>query len=183
MPDFDPIPDYFHRRAAQSLNRQAARVHLVNLRRESLHGNFVFPGTDFVDHIQVAGLPVGYVSYGLNPLGDRVYINMIDIELEHQHQGFGLGVLWCLWLTYLVPIVPLHQYAASNGFWSLARQRFLAAGALIEDQLRTDAELDAAKQRWQHLVPELPHHRQIRELMASADWPDIKARMDKEYGL
>ena len=172
---FDPIRDYFHRRQAKILNEQASRVHLVNRRQESHRGNFVFPGTDFVDDIEVGGQRVGYVSYGINPLDDRVYINKIDIELQHQRQGFGFGVLWCLWLKHQVPIVPLYQYGASNGFWSLARQRFLAAGALIEDQLRTDTELDAAKQRWQHLVPELAHERQIREMMASPDWPEIEA--------
>lgn len=175
MAFFDPIRDFFHRRQAKILNELASRVHLVNRRQESHRGNFVFPGTDCVDDIEVGGQRVGYVSYGINPLNDRVYINKIDIELEHQRQGIGLGVLWWLQLTHQVPIVPLYQYGSSNGFWSLARQRFNGAGALIEDQLRTETELDVEKQRWEHLVPELPHERRIREIMASPEWPEIEA--------
>ncbi|KPX92082.1 hypothetical protein [Pseudomonas meliae] len=175
MAFFDPIRDYFHRRQAKYLNELASRVHLVSRRQESQRGNFVFPGTDYLDDIQIAGQRVGYVSYGINPLNDRVYINKIEIELEHQRQGIGLGVLWRLQLTHQVPIVPLYQYGNSNGFWSLARQRLEGAGALIEDQLRTDTELDVEKQRWEHLVPELAHERKIREMMESPEWPEIEA--------
>lgn len=137
-------------------------MHLVNQCSESLPGNFVFPGIDFVDRIEVADQPVGYVDYGINPLGDRLYIDMLDIEPKYQQQGIGMAVLWRLWLTHQIPIVPLHQYGTSDGFWSRARARFAAAGALIEEQLRF-CQLDDAKQRWQHLVPESEKDRSIRE--------------------
>ncbi|RMN08416.1 MULTISPECIES: GNAT family N-acetyltransferase [Pseudomonas syringae group] len=164
---FDPIRDYFHRRQAESLNQLAARVVLVNKRAESLRGSFVYPGTDFFDDIEVDGQRVGHVDYGINPLGDRVYIDEIDIEPNHQRQGLGLGVLWHLWLAHQVPIVPLYQYGNSSSFWSLARRRFSAAGAVIEDQLRTDEEMDVAKQRWQHLIPESNDDRNKRKYW---DW-------------
>ncbi|MHC8403466.1 GNAT family N-acetyltransferase [Pseudomonas sp. MDT1-17] len=144
----------------------AVRVHLVNRRQESPRGNFVFPGTDYFDDIEVDGQRVGHVDYGINPLLDRVYINMLDIDPAYQRKGIGLGVLWHLWLTHQVPIVPIYQYALSNGFWHRARRRFLAAGALIEEELRTDSELADAKQRWQHLVPESEVDRSIREYWA-----------------
>lgn len=54
-------------------------VQLLNPRSESPRGNFVFPGNDYLDDIEVNGQRVGHLDYGLNPLRDRVYINMIEI--------------------------------------------------------------------------------------------------------
>ncbi|NMZ42857.1 GNAT family N-acetyltransferase [Pseudomonas proteolytica] len=162
MPLFDSIRRFFRGRHGTSVNSRAPHIHLVNQLTESYPGRFVYPGTDFVDDIELDGQRVGYVDYGINPLGDRLYINMLDIEPEHQRQGIGLSVLWTLWSTHQIPIVPLHQYASSDTFWDLARERFAAAGALIEDEIRVN-QLDAAKERWQHLVPEPEHERLIRE--------------------
>lgn len=174
---FDPLRDFFHRRAAKTLNEGAARLHRVNRRQESPRGNFVFPGTDYQDDIELDGQRVGHVDYGINPLGDRLYINMLDIERAHQRQGIGLSVLWQLWCTHQVPIVPLYQYTSSDGFWYRARRRFAAAGAVIEDELRGDEKMEREQQRWQHLVPEPEHERLIRELKASPEWPAIEARI------
>lgn len=164
------------------MNEGAAAVNLVNRRQESPRGNFVFPGTDYLDEIQVAGQRVGQVDYGINPLGDRLYINMLEIDPAHQRQGIGLSVLWQLWCTHQVPIVPLYQYTSSDGFWHLARQRLGGAGGRIEAELRGSEQMEREQQRWQHLVPEPQHERLIRELKASPEWPAIKARLDAEYG-
>jgi len=77
MSIFEPMRDFFRRRAARNLNREADRLQLVNRRQESPRGNFVFPGSDYLDDIQVDGHRVGLVDYGINPLGDRLYINML----------------------------------------------------------------------------------------------------------
>jgi hypothetical protein len=82
--------------------------------------------------------------------------------------------MWLLWRTHQVPLVPIHEVRLSKGFWSKARERLAAAGALIEPELHT-GDLEQAKQRWQYLVPELSHERQIREMMASPEWPEIEA--------
>ncbi|MFL6970089.1 N-acetyltransferase [Pseudomonas alvandae] len=163
MSFFEPLRDFFHRRAAKTLNDASARVHLVNRRQESPRGNFVFPGTDYLDDIEVAGQRVGQIDYGINPLGDRLYINMIEIEPALQGQGIGLGVLWQLWLAHQVPIVPLYQYTASDGFWDRARRRFAAAGAVLAAELRGVEDLELEQLRWQHLVPEAEDKRLIRE--------------------
>ncbi|AGN33505.1 hypothetical protein PflA506_p0018 (plasmid) [Pseudomonas fluorescens A506] len=163
MSIFEPVHDFFRRRAVKTLNDAAACVRLVNRRQESPHGNFVFPGTDYLDDIEVGGQGVGHVDYGINPLGDRLYINMLEIQPEHQRQGIGLGVLWNLWCTHQVPIVPLYQYTSSDGFWYRARRRFAAAGAVIEAELRGVQDLELEQQRWQHLVPEAEDERLIRE--------------------
>ncbi|WP_256677360.1 hypothetical protein [Pseudomonas sp. L13] len=104
-------------------------MYLVNRRQESPRGNYVFPGTDYLDDIEVDGHRVGQVDYGINLLGDRLYINMLEINPTHQRLGLGLGVLWNLWRTHQVPIVLLYQYTSSDGFWYRAHRRFAAAGA------------------------------------------------------
>lgn len=163
MSIFEPLRDFFRRRAVKTLNDTAARVHLVNRRQESPRGNFVFPGTDYLDDIEVGGHRVGHVDYGINPLGDRLYINMLEIEPAQQGQGMGMAVLWLLWRTHQVPIVPLYQYTSSDGFWDRARRRFAAAGAVIEDELRGIQAMELEQARWQHLVPEAEDKRLIRE--------------------
>ncbi|MNJ72241.1 hypothetical protein D3C77_688690 [compost metagenome] len=71
-------------------------------------------------------------------------------------------MLWLLWREHQLPIVPIAEYGASGRFWTAARTRFTAAGAMIESQLHS-CQLDEAKQRWQHLVPESDVDRSIRE--------------------
>ncbi|MCF5508506.1 N-acetyltransferase [Pseudomonas sp. PA-3-11C] len=163
MSIFEPVHAFFRRRAVKTLNDAAACVYLVNRRQESPRGNFVFPGTDYLDDIEVDGHRVGHVDYGINPLGDRLYINMLEIAPAQQGQGIGLGVLWRLWCAHQVPIVPLYQYTSSDGFWYQARRRFAAAGAVIEDELRGVQSMELEQARWQHLVPEAEDKRLIRE--------------------
>ncbi|WP_449122222.1 GNAT family N-acetyltransferase [Pseudomonas viridiflava] len=142
-------------------------ISLVNERTESLPGHFVFPGTDFIDHIEVDGQRVGQVDYSISPLRDRLYINMIEVCPDRQRERIGTAVLWHLWRTYRKPIVPIEQYATSHGFWSQARARLGAAGACIEQDLRGVDQLQLEQQRWQHLVPESAHERRIRKMQAS----------------
>ncbi|WP_232923966.1 N-acetyltransferase [Pseudomonas syringae] len=130
----------------------ASQVKLVTRRTESVSGKFVFPGFDFVDDITVDGLSVGYVDYGISPLGDRLYINMIEIAPQHRKKGIGMSVLWILWCTDQIPIVPLNQRTSSDGFWSLARDCLAAAGGRIEAELRGTEQMECEQQRWSHLV-------------------------------
>lgn len=178
---FDPIRDFFHRRQAKFLNARAAHVQLVTERTEAHRGNFVFPGTDTFARIELDGQLVGYISYGINPLGDRVYINEIDVDRAYRRCGIALSALWILYQTHQVPIVPLHEVGTSTSFWGVSRRRLAAAGALLEADLRC-SELAKAQERWQHLVPEPEHKRLIRELMASADWPQIQADFEARKG-
>lgn len=86
----DTLRDLSHRSKILRLDALARGVQLLNLRSESPRGNFVFPGTDYLDAIEVAGQRVGQVDYGINPLQDRVYINMIDITPARQ----GMASAW-----------------------------------------------------------------------------------------
>lgn len=91
MSIFEPLRDFFRRRAVKTLNDTAARVHLVNRRQESPRGNFVFPGTDYLDDIEVDGQCVGHVDYCINPDGDRLYINMLEINPNTSAAGSRPG--------------------------------------------------------------------------------------------
>lgn len=160
---FDPLHDFFHRRAAARLDALASELQLVTQRSESPRGSFVFPGTDYLDNIEVGGHPVGHVDYGLSPLGYRVYINMLEIERAQRGQGIGLAVLWQLWRTHQVQIVPLDQRTSPDVFWYRARWRFAAAGAVLGEELRGDERQILEQQRWQHLVPESVNDRSHRK--------------------
>ncbi|MBK5376209.1 N-acetyltransferase [Pseudomonas sp. TH43] len=182
MEEFEPIRDFFQRRQAKHLSERASTVQIVTERAAAYRGHFVFPGIDTFAGIEVDGQRVGYVDYGINPLGDRLYINKIEIEDQHQRGGVGLSVMWLLWRTHQVPLVPIQEFWSSKGFWYKARQRLAAAGALIDPELHT-GDLEQAQQRWQHLIPELPHERQIREMMASPEWPEIEAGFNARQAL
>jgi len=162
MEVFEPIRDFFQPRQAKWLDAQATPVQLLTEYRPSQRDTFVFPGQNGAATIQRDGLRVGYVDFSINPLRDRLYIDMIKIESEHQRRGIGLAVLWRLWQEHQLPIVPIQQYEMSGPFWSAARRRFAAAGARLEAQLYI-CQLEDAKQRWQHLVPESEVDRSIRK--------------------
>lgn len=178
MSPFELVRDFLRRRAAKLLDNLAMSLHLVNRRQESLLGHFVFPGTDYLDDIQIGEHYAGYVNYCINPLGDCLYINMIEIIPSLQGKGLGLGALWHLWCKHRLPIVPLYQSNPSDGFWLRARRRFAAAGAVLKEDLRSTLDLELEKQRWQHVVLEPGHERLIRELKASPDWPKIQERFE-----
>lgn len=172
----ESISGFLRRRQGERLRVLAKRVTLVNFRKDSPRGNFIFPGCDYVDIIKVGELNVGRVEYGINPLVDRLYINMIEIHPDFRRQGLGLGVLWLLWSIHRIPIIPLHEYGTSHRFWNHARQRFAGTGGEVGHELRGEEAMNAERARWQHLIPEPEHERLIRELKASPEWPAIQAR-------
>lgn len=178
MSVFMKMRELRHRRNAKILNELCNDIALIVEREESHRGNFVYPGIDTIARIEFSGHQVGEVDYGINPLGDRVYINMLEIRPGSRFRGYALATLWRLRQLHQVPIVPLHQRGDSHLFWAKARKRFADAGAQLEHDLRM-SDMDLAKQRWAHLVPELPHERKIREMQASPEWPQIKEELIK----
>jgi len=163
------------------LDAQAIGLQLVTQRSESVCGNFVFPGPDISASVELAGQCVGLINYGVSPLQDRVYISEFRITPNQRRRGLGVATLWRLSQQYQMPLTPMHEVGTSTGFWEKARRRLASAGVELTEDIRT-GDQEGEQQRWQHLIPEPEHERLIRELMASPEWPAIKARMDAEHG-
>ena len=178
---FDPLRDFFQRRQAIRFEALARGLQLVTVRSEALRGNFVFPGLDITATIEQHGQAVGSINYGVSPLQDRLYISEFNIRPAHQGQGLGLATLWCLSRQYSLPLASMHEVHTSKGFWAKAERRLADAGVHLQRDIRS-GDQPALQATWAHLVPEPEHERLIRELMASPEWPAIKARMDAEYG-
>lgn len=181
MSPFARLRDCLQRRKAVQLDTQSSGLQLVTERHAVVSGNFFYPGPTITAALVYQGQPAGHVRFGQSPLVDRLYICYIEINPAQRLKGLGLATLWRLWQQYQVPLTPMHEVGSSIGFWAKARQRLAGAGVELTEDIRT-AEQDAEQQRWQHLVPEPEHERLIRELMASPEWPAIKARFDAESG-
>lgn len=150
---FCPIRDFFQRRVADRLTKKHSITSVrIQSSNATQRGQFPFPGTQTYLVAERDGKRLGHVDYSVNPLRDRVYVN--KIEVVHQRQGVGLGLLWHLWRIHQLPIVPLYEYELSYGFWDKARLRFGAAGAQLLDQLASQQDMNEESLRWQHLVPE-----------------------------
>ena len=162
MTDFEPMRDFFHPRQAKILTERLAGVRLVTVREGAIRDCFAFPGTEYDAGIEVDGQHAGKISYGINPLNDRVYIYDLIIEGDSRRRGLATATLWRLWCTHQVPLVPLHEVGTAVGFWNKARKRFAAAGVEIKRDIRT-ADQEEEKLRWQHLVPESENERSIRK--------------------
>lgn len=162
---FDSLPDFDHRSAAAQLDALALGVHLQGTLQPAQRDTFAFPGQHASTQIWRADQQLGHVDFSLNPLGDRLYIDMIEVDADHRRSGLGLAVLWHLWRQHQVPIVPIQPRGTSTAFWTAARQRLTSAGAVLEAPL-FDSELDGAKQRWAHLVPESDMQRAHRRYWA-----------------
>ncbi|MDU8573263.1 GNAT family N-acetyltransferase [Pseudomonas syringae] len=184
MENFEPVRDFFQPRAAKALMRghSSLSIRLV-YSKGTQRLTFPFPGTERFLVAVRDGKQIGHLDYTVNPLDDRVYINKVEIAPEHQHQGVGQALVWHLWQSHQIPIIPIYEYGEAVAFWTKIRSRFKAAGANVLPQLRTQEQMDEESLRWQHLVPEPEHERGIRELRASPEWPAIKARMEAEYGI
>ncbi|MDO9345451.1 MAG: GNAT family N-acetyltransferase [Pseudomonas sp.] len=178
MSIFEPIRVFIQARASNILDKRAACLHLINRRQTSHRDHFVFPGIEYLDDIEMGENYVGYINYCINPLGDRLYINMMEVIPALQRKGVGLGALWHLWCKHRLPIVPLYQYNSSDKFWCRARRRFAAADAVIMEDLRSTMHVKLEKQRWQYLVQASLHERLILELKASPEWPKIQERFE-----
>lgn len=92
MDVFEPIRDFFHKRQAKILMERAAGVRLVTQREEACRGCFAFPGTEYDAGIEVDGQHAGKISYGINPLNDRVYIYDLTVVGDSRRRGLATVV-------------------------------------------------------------------------------------------
>lgn len=87
MPFFNPMRDYYHRQQAKRLGQLGADLQVVIELTESCCGTSIFPGSNTLARIEHEGQPIGEVHYGVNPLADRLYINMIPPHLPISRLG------------------------------------------------------------------------------------------------
>ncbi len=98
-----------------------------------------------------AGNQVGTVSYGLSPLGDRVYLFDIRIDREQTRRGFATAVLLHLMRTYGQPITPVKELHSASGFWDAARN--MKDRGLVVTKSLGFGDMDFEAERWAHLAP------------------------------
>ncbi len=143
-------------------DKSLPQVELQTVQTPTTRGDYFFPAMSFNSRILVEGQAVGFVDYGPNPLGDRIYIHKIEVAPEYQRHGYGLAALALIAAQYPVPMTPVHIYGSALDFWSVAREHLQRLGSEITDQLRS-SQLEEEAKRWQHLVPEPENERLIRE--------------------
>ena len=115
-------------------------------------------------------------TFGINPLGDAIYVFQIEVDAQCRRKGFALAFLCWLYSEYGLPITPIHIVGGSVGFWSSARalpRRLL----VVKDELRR-GELAAEKSRWTHLIPESEHIRTQR--ICESALPDAREKLFSE---
>jgi len=112
------------------------------------HKSFTAPNPDITATVYSSSrVVVGYVTYAVSPLFDKVYIFDIKIYDAYRRQGFGLAVIAHLATTYRLPITTIKEVFSASGFWSAAR---LAGGPI---KTLSISEMDPERERWAHLKP------------------------------
>lgn len=119
---------------------------------------------------------IGTATFGINPLGDAIYVYQIEVDAQCRRQGFALAFLCWLYNEYGLSITPVHIVGNAVGFWSSARA-FPRQLLVVKDELRT-GEMAAEKSRWAHLIPEPEHIRLQRICEASPQWQHERPRIE-----
>lgn len=96
------------------MTERLAGGRLGTVREGDIRDCFVFPGTEYDAGIEVDGQHARKISYGINPLNDRVYIYDLTIEGDSRRCGLATATLWRLWCTHQVPLVPLHEVGTAG---------------------------------------------------------------------
>jgi hypothetical protein len=100
------------------------------------------------------GTVVGYASYGISPLFDRIYLDDFKIKSEMRRRGYGFQFLCDLVHRHGCPIVPVHETGSSHNFWMTARERMNADTDNILPSISA-YQLHQEHHRWPHLKPEI----------------------------
>ncbi len=106
------------------------------------------------------GALVGYASYGISPLFDRLYLYDFKIQSAMRRKGYGYQFLSELVSRHGCPIVPVHETGSSYGFWTTARAWMNANGDQILPSISA-YELHQEHHRWPHLKAEIDKLNQV----------------------
>jgi hypothetical protein len=95
------------------------------------------------------GITVGWVTYAVSPLNDRLYIFDITVFEEHRRKGYGLATIDWLSRTYQLPMTTVKEVFSTSSFWAQARHMLSGAGGEISTI--SVGDMPAEAERWAHL--------------------------------
>ena len=55
-------------------------------------------------------------TFGINPLGDAIYVFQIEVDAQCRRKGFALAFLCWLYSEYGLPITPIHIVGSLSAF-------------------------------------------------------------------
>jgi hypothetical protein len=112
------------------------------------------------------GDDVGYVSYAISPLHDRLYIHMISVCESVKRKGYGTAILLFLQAHYKLEICPIHPVGGAFQFWQHARSH--KDINLGEEIGSTGTAKEALK--WDHLHFDRKSHANEIESRQDPNW-------------
>ena len=112
------------------------------------------------------GIDVGYVSYAISPLYDRVYIHMINIHENMRRKGFGTAILLFLKQIYRLEICPIQPVSGAYKFWQHAESIKL----MDLNQAIGSTGIDREAEKWAHLHFDKKAHVNEIESREISDW-------------
>lgn len=121
--------------------------------RFDYYQTFASPSPDLHSKIINAnGEEVGYVTYAVSPLYDKVYIYDFKLKEQHMRRGYGSAFLVYLHDTYRLPITPIHQLSASDSFWD-SFKRIARDGPQVTEPISM-GDMATEMTAWSHLEPQ-----------------------------
>lgn len=119
---------------------------------------------------------VGYVSYAVSPLFDRLYLFKIEIDEAFRRQRYGLAIIRYLVSHYQLPLTTIHELGKSHMFWAAARHMLAPLGCAITTI--SFSEMDQEGVRWRHLQPEIDRLEQMinQRFLAGEDYASAVGR-------
>lgn len=138
---------------------------------------FTSPNPDRIATVMsAAGDQVGYITYAVSPLFDKLYIFQINIDDAFRRQRYGLAIIHYLHSTYQLPIATFNEVGAARRFWAAARHMVASLGSSITAM--SVGEMTRERARWKHLQPETDRLEQLisQRFLAGEDYQSAVGR-------
>jgi hypothetical protein len=115
---------------------------------------FTSPNPDRISTVYANGAGrIGYVTYAVSPIFDKLYIYGIGTDEDFRRQGYGLSIIRHLARTYRLPIITFNEVGSARMFWAQARQMATSIGSSITTM--SVGEMNQERARWEHLRPDM----------------------------
>ena len=138
---------------------------------------FTSPNPDRIATVMTAaGEQVGYITYAVSPLFDKLYIFQINIDATFRRQRYGLAIIHYLHCTYKLPIATFNEVGTARRFWAAARHMVASLGSSITAM--SVGEMTHERARWKHLQPETDRLEQLisQRFLAGEDYQSAVGR-------